>query len=372
MIDESLDKEQMTAEPQPWEFRSKSAWQRLIVMLGGIIVNVIAGVIAMVSLTYINGDQYYSSDLIKTNGLEVMKYGAEFGFKEGDIIVNINGEDYKRLEDLTSPDIFLNDGGFYTVLRDGKEIRVDIPEGVLNKMSEDKSFRANFLWPRAGFVVKFLNDPEYLENSNAKKAGIQENDKIISVDSTNVNYWNELVDVLANSAGQVVTLGIDRAGELLSYDVAVKPDSTIGIVRGSLLKTERKEYSFGQAARVGTTEAFNLVILNAKALGKMFTGGVSARNLMGPIGIVELYPKTWDWSQFLYTTAFISMILAFMNLLPIPALDGGHVMFLLFEMISGRAPSDKFLEGAQKVGMIILLGLMVFVFGNDVLKLFGI
>ena len=372
MIDESLDKEQMSQEPQPWEFRSKPAWQRLIVMLGGIIVNVIAGVIAMISLTYIDGDQFYSSDLIKENGLEVMQYGAEFGFEEGDIVLDINGEDYERLEDLSSPDLFLRDGGYYTVLRNGEQIRIDVPDGVLDQMSQDKAFRANFLWPRAGFVVRYLNDPEYIENSNAHRAGILENDKIVSVDSTDVEYWADLVSTLATKAGQVVTIGVERSGEYFNYDVAVKADSTIGVVRGSLLQTERKDYSFGEAASVGTAKAFNLVILNAKALGKMFTGGVSARSLMGPIGIVELYPKTWDWSQFLYTTAFISMILAFMNLLPIPALDGGHVMFLLFEMISGRAPSDKFLEGAQKVGMIILLGLMVFVFGNDILKLFGI
>lgn len=372
MIDESMDKEQMAQEPQPWEFRSKPAWQRLIVMLGGIIVNVIAGVIAMVSLTYINGDQYVPSDVIKTNGIEALAYGQEFGFQTGDIILDINGEDYQRYKDLTDPELFLQSGAFYTVLRDGQRIKIAVPEGVLDQMSQDKTFTVNFVRPRIPFQIKYPADPEYQANSNAKNAGIIEDDRILGVNDTDIVYWDQLVNVLAQNAGESVSLKVDRGGELLNVDVMVKPDSTIGIQMGSLIKSETREYTFGEAASKGTADAFNLVILNAKALGRMFTGGVSARSLMGPIGIVELYPKTWDWSQFLYTTAFISMILAFMNLLPIPALDGGHVVFLLFEMISGRAPSDKFLEGAQKVGMIILLGLMVFVFGNDILKLFGV
>ena len=138
------------------------------------------------------------------------------------------------------------------------------------------------------------------------------------------------------------------------------------------MESSRDEYTFSEAVVRGTSKAFGMVVLNAKALGKMFSGDVSARSISGPIGIVNMFPKTWDWNRFWYSTGFISMILAFMNLLPIPALDGGHVVFLLFEMISGKAPSDKFLENAQKVGMFILLGLMVFVFGNDILKLFGL
>lgn len=372
MIDESMDKEQMAQEPQPWEFRSKPAWQRLIVMLGGIIVNVIAGVIAMVSLTYINGDQYVASEVVKTNGIESLEYGQELGFQTGDRIININGEDFERVRDLTDPELFLNSGGYYTVLRDGSTLKIYVPEGMLDKMSKDKEFRNKFIIPRVPFEVKYPQDPAYLENSNAKKVGLFENDRIIQVNESEISYWDELVAVLAQNAGKNVALKVDRGGDILHFNVGVKSDSTIGFARGTLIQLETREYTFGEAASKGTADAFNLVILNAKALGRMFTGGVSARSLMGPIGIVELYPKTWDWSQFLSTTAFISMILAFMNLLPIPALDGGHVVFLLFEMISGRAPSDKFLEGAQKVGMIILLGLMVFVFGNDILKLFGV
>ncbi|MGK0488033.1 MAG: regulator of sigma E protease [Candidatus Endobugula sp.] len=165
---------------------------------------------------------------------------------------------------------------------------------------------------------------------------------------------------------------VERNGAEIDMEIYVNDSSQIGFVLGTTLELAKNEYTFAEAIPRGTSRAFGAVILNAKAMGKMFTGGVSPRNLSGPIGIVNMFPKTWDWNQFWFTTGFISMILAFMNLLPIPALDGGHVVFLLFEMVSGKAPSDQFLENAQKVGMIILLGLMVFVFSNDILKLFGI
>lgn len=372
MIDESMDTEAMKAPPQPWEFRSKPAWQRLIVMLGGIIVNVIAGVIAMIILTYNQGDEYFSSELVKNDGIQAFEYGQQFGFQTGDKILNISGEDFQRVEDLTSPDLFLDSDAYYTVLRDGQEVKIDLPDDALDILSKDKGFRLKFVYPRIPFALTYPDDPEYLEQSNAKKAGLLVGDRITKIGDIDIKYSDEVKMALAPFVGDVAHLTIDREGSLMEYDIPVNNDTTIGVLLGSLLETTVEEYTLGEAASIGTKEAFNLVIVNAKALGKMFGGGLSPRSLSGPIGIVELFPKAWDWNRFWYTTAFISMILAFMNLLPIPALDGGHVMFLLYEMISGSAPSDKFLEGAQKVGMVILLSLMVFVFGNDILKLFGI
>lgn len=372
MIDESMDTEAMKQPPQPWEFRSKPAWQRLIVMLGGIIVNVIAGVIAMIILTYNQGDEYFSSQLTKVDGIQSFEYGDQFGFKTGDKILNINGEDYNRVNDLTSPELFLESDAYYTVQRDGEELRIDLPNDALDILSKDKDFRMKFVYPRMRFAVAYPDDLEYQAQSNAKNAGILVGDKIVQIGESRIEFWDQMKPALEPYAGEVVDMKIDRNGSLLDFELAVNKDTTIGVMVGSLLETTREEYSFGEAASIGTKDAFNLVIVNAKALGKMFSGDLSARSLSGPIGIVELFPKAWDWNRFWYTTAFISMILAFMNLLPIPALDGGHVVFLLYEMISGSAPSDKFLEGAQKVGMVILLALMVFVFGNDILKLFGI
>lgn len=372
MIDESMDKEQMAKPPQPWEFRSKPAWQRLIVMLGGVFVNVVAGVIAMVILTYNTGDEYIPSEVVLKSGIQAFDYGEQFGFKTGDIILDVNGESYERFSEVTNPSVFLESDAYYTVLRDGEKLRIDVPSDALDIMSSDKGFRANYLNPRLPFLVAYPKDEEYQANSNAKNAGIQMGDKITYIESTKIDYWDQMRPTLSNYAGKSVTVKVDREGQSMEFNMAVNADTTIGIMVGSTLETAVKDYTFGEAVTKGTGDAFGMVILNARAMGKMFTGGLSARSLSGPIGIVEMFPKTWDWNAFWFTTGFISMILAFMNLLPIPALDGGHVMFLLYEMISGKAPSDKFLEGAQKVGMIILLGLMVFVFGNDILKLFGI
>lgn len=371
MIDESMDTEAMKAPPQPWEFRSKPAWQRLIVMLGGIIVNVVAGVLAMIILTYNQGDEYYSSELTK-DGIQALEYGEQFGFQTGDKVVSVNGEDYERLDDLTSPDLFLDSDAYYTVLRNGEELRIELPDDALDILSKDKAFRLKFIYPRMPFAVTYPEDPDFQAQSNAKNAGILVGDRIVQVGEQSIEYWDQMTPALVPFADSVVNVKVNREGAMLDFQLAVNKDTTIGIQVGALLESTREEYSLGQAASIGTKDAFNLVIVNARAMGKMFSGDLSARSLSGPIGIVELFPKAWDWNRFWYTTAFISMILAFMNLLPIPALDGGHVVFLLYEMISGSAPSDKFLEGAQKVGMVILLALMVFVFGNDILKLFGI
>ena len=372
MVDESMDKKQLAQPPQPWEFRSKPAWQRLIVMLGGITVNVIAGVVAMIILTYNIGDEYIPSETIKSDGIQVFKYGEQFGFKTRDRIININGEDYKRMSDLWNPSLCLEAGAYYTVIRDGREIRIDVPENALSTMSEDENFRNNFIWARLPFRVAYPEDAAYLANSNAKNAGMLTGDRITYVGDMQIRFGDQMKPALAQYAGDTANVSVIRDGQSIDFNIPVNPDTTIGIMLGSVLERARNDYSFEEAVIKGTTDAFALVIVNAKALGKMFSGGLSPRSLSGPIGIVKLFPKKWDWNKFWYSTAFISMILAFMNLLPIPALDGGHVTFLLFEMISGREPSVKFLERAQLVGMAILLGLMVFVFGNDILKLFGV
>jgi regulator of sigma E protease len=368
MIDESMDKDQMKQEPQPWEFRSKPAWQRLIVMLGGIFVNVVAGIIAMVILTYNLGDQYLPSSHPKTEGIVAYEYAEEMGFQTGDKILNINGEDYEAFRELRSPDLFLSSDAYYTVDRNGQQIRIDIPSGMLNKMSEDDDFVLKYLRPRLPFTVTF----EDVEVMNARDAGMLEGDRIVKVGDYDIEFYDQVRPAVSHYAGGNVDISVIRGGSSIVLSTKVRSDSTIGLYPESLLERAKNEYTFGEAITKGTGDAFGLVITNAKAMGKMFTGEVSPRSLSGPIGIYKIFPETWSWNSFWRTTAFISMILAFMNLLPIPALDGGHVVFLLFEMVSGKAPSDRFLENAQKVGMIMLLTLMVFVFGNDILKLFGL
>ena len=364
MVDESMDTEQLSSEPQPWEFRSKPAWQRLIVMLGGIIVNVITGVVIFVVLVYQKGETYYSRDQVIEHGIVAYDIGKMIGFQDGDKILDINGEPYRSINDLSSGEALLSSEGFYTVERDGELIRIDIPRGFINSFSNEESMM-KFINIRAPFEVG-----EVMSGSPASSIGLQPKDKIVGINDKPIVYFNELQSALAEVKGQEATLVIEREGKQLEKSAAVSPEGTIGIVINPLLEPVVQKYGISESISKGTERAFGVVIVNARALGKMFTGEVSAKNVSGPIGMAKIYGSRWDWVKFWSITGLISMILAFMNLLPIPALDGGHVMFLLYEMVSGQAPSDKFLENAQKVGMVLLLALMVFAIGNDILKIF--
>jgi regulator of sigma E protease len=364
MVDESMDTEQLSSEPQPWEFRSKPAWQRLIVMLGGIIVNVITGVVIFVVLVYQKGETYYSRDQVIEHGIVAYDIGKMIGFQDGDKILDINGEPYRSINDLSSGEALLSSEGFYTVERDGELIRIDIPRGFINSFSNEESMM-KFINIRAPFEVG-----EVMSGSPASSIGLQPKDRIVGINDKPISYFNELQSALAEVKGKEATLVIEREGQQLNKSTAVSPEGTIGIVINPLLEPVVQKYGIAESIVKGTERAFGVVIVNARALGKMFTGEVSAKNVSGPIGMAKIYGKRWDWVKFWSITGLISMILAFMNLLPIPALDGGHVMFLLYEMVSGQAPSDKFLENAQKVGMVLLLALMVFAIGNDILKIF--
>ncbi len=364
MIDESMDKEQMASEPQPYEFRSKPAWQRLIVMLGGIIVNVITGIIIFVYLVYQNGETYYSRDQVMEHGIVAYDIGQSIGFKDGDRIMDINGEPYEKLSELSSGSALLTENGYYTVERDGEVIQIDIPRGFINSFSEKEDLD-NFVDIRYPFELRSIDQGGF-----AEKAGLTADDEILTINGEEINYFNDLQRTLADAAGEQANLVFLSGSDTVSTMVDVTERGTIDLVVTPLIEPVVRKFGFGEAVANGTERAFKVVAVNAKALGKMFTGEVSARNVSGPIGMASIYGETWNWAKFWSITGLISMILAFMNLLPIPALDGGHVMFLLYEMVSGRAPSDKFLENAQKVGMVLLLAIMVFAIGNDILKLF--
>jgi regulator of sigma E protease len=364
MVDESMDAAQMASEPQPWEFRSKPAWQRLIVMLGGIIVNVITGIIIFVVLVYNNGETFFSRDQVLENGIVAYEIGESIGFKTGDKILDINGQTYQGLNDLSSGAALLSENGYYTVDRNGETIKIEIPRGFINSFNNEEAL-SKFVSIRFPFDILDVS-----ADGAAKAAGIKAGDKIVSVNGEEITFFDEMQAALANAKNKEAEIIVLSEGQPKTVTVPVSEEGTIGIAANPLIEPVKREYAFGEAVSKGTTRAFSVVIVNAKALGKMFTGEVSAKNVSGPIGMAKIYGDTWDWVKFWSITGLISMILAFMNLLPIPALDGGHVMFLLYEMISGRTPSDRFLENAQKVGMVILLALMVFAIGNDILKLF--
>ncbi len=366
MVDESMDTEQMSSEPQPWEFRSKPAWQRLIVMLGGIIVNVVTGIIIFVALVYQNGETFYSRDQVIQNGIVAYEYGEAIGFKTGDKVLDINGEPYQGINDLTSGSALLSENGYYTVDRNGEQFKIEIPRGFINTFSSEESF-SKFVQIRFPFEVGAVEP-----GTGAEAAGIEPGDKILAVNNQPIEYFDEMQVALEPLIGKTATIVRQGKAGIDTLSIPVMTDEArIGIGVSSLIEPTRRQYGFGEAISKGTSRAFGVVIINAKALGKMFTGEVSAKNVSGPVGMAKIYGSTWDWVKFWSITGLISMILAFMNLLPIPALDGGHVVFLLYEMVSGRTPSDKFLENAQKVGMVILLALMVFAIGNDILKLFS-
>ena len=363
MVDESLDTSNLSSEPQPWEFRSKPAWQRLIVMLGGIIVNVITGVIIFVALVYSNGETYFSRDQVLQHGIVAYEYGEAIGLKTGDKIIDINGQDYQSIAELSSGSALLSENGYYTVDRKGEIIKISIPRGFINSFNSEEAF-SKFIAIRIPFKVVAV-DP----GSGAESMGIAAGDKIVAINGQSINYFDEMQAALKEVPNQTVQLVRQKGTVVDTLAVPVTAEARIGITIEPLIQPVKKEYGLMESMVKGTSRAFGAVIVNAKALGKMFTGEVSAKNVSGPIGMAKIYGDQWDWVKFWSITGLISMILAFMNLLPIPALDGGHVVFLLYEMVSGRAPSDKFLEYAQKVGMVILLALMVFALGNDILKL---
>lgn len=362
MVDESLDTKNLSAEPEPWEFRAKPAWQRLIVMLGGIIVNVITGVIIFITLTYYEGHDYIAAKDVKY-GIVAHKLGQEIGLRTGDKIVAINGKSFEDFAEVRK--VFLESNSYYTVERGGERVDVYVPNDFIEKVSDKKNAR-EFIDPIFPFKVG-----ELVPAMPADKAGLKTGDKIVKLNETPINFYHEIQDALDKAKNQTVTLTVERTGQTIPLPIKVSPEGTIGFYPEKDLKITHIDYSFGESIAVGSGKAFSVVTDNIRGFGKIFRGEVSAsKALSGPIGIAQMFGGIWDWGRFWFLTGLLSMVLAFMNILPIPALDGGHSVLLIYEMVTGHKPSDKFLEGAQKVGMVILLGLMVFAFGNDIFKLF--
>jgi regulator of sigma E protease len=369
MIDESLDTEAMKQEPQPWEFRAKPAWQRLIVMLGGIIVNVVVGILIFIGVTFTFGDTYFLKDVINSNGgFLVGPVGESIGLQTGDKIVKINGRDFDYLQDILKPETLLSDNAYYTVERNGELIDIQVPADFIQKFNR-KEGPGNFISFRVPAVVA-----EVAKGTVAEQIGLQAGDRVVSIDGKPVIYVDE-VNAAVRSAGDSIHISVQRGAELLTFSEYFSGQTAIGFradtrpMADAMSKT--MSYGFFQSIPLGTKRAFTTLVVQVTAFGKVISGVLSPReSLSGPIGIMQAYGPTWDWERFWSLTGVLSLVLAFMNLLPIPALDGGHVMFLSYEIISRRKPSDKFLETAQKIGMVFLLTLMVLIFANDIIKLF--
>ena len=363
MVDESMDKEQMKLPPQPWEFRSKPAWQRLVVMMGGIVVNVITGIVIYSMMAYHYGESYLPAREARY-GIVAHELAQELGLQTGDKILNINGKGYDRFSDVASPDLLLGNNGFYTIERNGQVITVKIPNNFIETLGNMREKR-QFIDEITPFSVGDVS-PGY----PAAKAGLKKGDKILNVNNQPIQFFHELQAVLAANKNKAVPIKLERGGQQIETRATITPEGLLGFKPVSELKYEQLRYGLGESFARGSVMAFDVVWLNIKGFGKIFRGEVSAKNAVsGPIAMAQdLYGGIWDWQNFWRITGLLSMILAFMNFLPIPALDGGHVMFLTYEIVARRKLSDKFLENAQKVGMVLLLSLMAFAVFNDVFK----
>mgnify|MGYP002467907084 FL=1 len=364
IIDESMDTEHLNKEPEPWEYRAKPAWQRLIVMMGGIIVNVVTGIIVFICITYFYGEKYIPAQDLK-DGIVVGSIGKEIGLKTGDKLIKVNGEKVQKFGEFRSK-IITQRNSTYTIERDGKEMTLKIPNNFLDKLVSMKDGNQLFL-PRARYDIAKVT-----EGKGAAKAGLKKGDKIVSVNGQPTLLFDQLTDVLQKNQGKKVDVTIERNGKTQEYkQVAVDTSGYLGFKVNSLLPKERQTFSFGASIGIGTFKAFNVVVQQVQVFGRIFKSDASAsKSLSGPIGIAKFFGDTWIPERFWRLVGLLSMVLAFMNFLPIPALDGGHVMFLTYEIVSGRPPAERFLIISQNIGMILLIGLMAFAIINDILKQF--
>lgn len=391
MIDESMDTEQMAAPAQPWEFRSKPAWQRLIVMLGGIIVNVIVGIFIFWMVAFKYGDTFIPNDKL-SYGISPGIVGKQMGLQPGDKILAVNGQKLIYLDEILSSKVLLNNTKL-TISREGKAIDLRVPESVLDSISKYKI--REFVGPRmVAMKVSGVATPEELQpklglfdkikaifvkpepvsvEAPAHAAGMKAGDSILAINGKPVKFHDEITSEISRNKSKKISVDVLRGADKLTLTPTVSTQGTLAIV----IPPVRPEmvtihYGFFESSSIGVDKGWTSFTDNAKGIWKMITGKLSFRNISSPIGIAQVYGSEFDWEKFWSLTGLISMALAFMNLLPIPALDGGHVVFLIIEMIKGKPLSDKFMERAQVAGFVILLCLMVFAFGNDILKKFGI
>ena len=366
MIDESMDKEAMKLPPQPYEFRSKPAWQRLIIMLGGIIVNVILAILIFIFILWVWGKEHMPPSSAKY-GLAVDSLAQTVGLKDGDHILKIDTFTVKDYNNIKAQ-IILKEAKTLTVKRNDSTLTLNIYDGLIRKLNTRSS--GYFATIRFPFVVK-----EFSENSSGQKAGIILNDTIIGVNNTETFFYYDVMKALKNKKNETVQVKFLRNNDTLTKSIQLDKDSKLGIRAKdptSLgFKSEIEEFNFIEAIPAGFNACWETLGRYMTGLRQLFTGKANPNESVGSVfSIGSIYAPYWDWQSFWTLTAVFSIILAFMNILPIPGLDGGHALFTLVEMVSGRKPSDKFLEYAQMVGMVLLMALMAYALGLDVLRWF--
>ncbi|SFU68595.1 regulator of sigma E protease [Pustulibacterium marinum] len=363
MIDESMDKEQMALPPQPWEFRSKPAWQRLIIMIGGVTVNVLLGFFIYAMLLFFYGKEELKPSQMP-DGFEVAEIMEPYGFKDGDQILSINGEELDNSMDINR----------YLMVRDVSNIEVEHANGNVETLHLPDTIGIHLF--KEGVMIPFIPFRDntidtVLAEMPAAISGIEKGDKVIDVDGKKISFFHEISDQL--KAGVKSTITVERDGTEKTFTVVPDKDDKLGINSSSYFDVNpaTKKYSFGDAIASGVSYGYWTIHDYAVQFKYVFTKK-GASQVGGFGAIAKMFPSAWDWQAFWETTALISLILAFMNILPIPALDGGHVVFLLYEMITGRKPSDKFMEYAQMAGFFIVIALVLYANGNDLYRaIFG-
>ncbi|MCP4521210.1 MAG: RIP metalloprotease RseP [Cytophagales bacterium] len=361
MIDESMDTEYQKQEPQEWELRSKPAWQRLIIMMGGIIVNIIVAVILYGAILFTWGEKSLPIENIKY-GIASDSVNAKLGLQDGDKIIGYDDKDFHDFFNVPIV-LLMEQPNELRIDRNGKEVRVPVTKTFLKTMVQNGG--KNYFRLRMPFVVDSL-----VEGSGAKKANLQKGDKIVGVNGDSLFFYHEIVKVIKANKGKTLPFSILRNGEVLKQPVAISPEGRIGVYAGMDVKFATTTYGFFESFPAGIAKAFQSLVYNVKQFKLIFDPEIEGyKQVQSVVGMAKAFPTFWNWQAFWSITAFISIALAFMNFLPIPGLDGGHVMFIMYEMIAGRKPSEKFMETAMKVGMLILMTLMIFLMGRDTLAL---
>lgn len=366
MIDESMDKEQLKQPPKPWEFRSKPAWQRLIIMVAGVVVNLIMGFLIYSLMLWYWGDTYVPVNSLKY-GIATDSLAQSIGLRDGDKILGIDGRYVERFNRIPI-EVILKDARTFQVERNGQKLDIPIPEDFAGKVIRNKAIRfVDVRFPFEGIdsVVK---------GSPADRAGLQKYDKIIAVNGVNTAFYSDFQKQVPKNRNKEVALTVMRGNDSVMKKATISPEGTLGIYPMSpkeTVETKTIRYSLAEAIPAGFTKSIVTLQEYWLQLKLLFSKKVkTSESLGGVISMGNMFSAQWDWQSFWAITAFLSLVLALMNILPIPALDGGHALFTLYEMVTGRKPADKFIEYAQMVGMIFLLGLMAYALGLDIFRLF--
>ncbi|MAD11689.1 MAG: RIP metalloprotease RseP [Flavobacteriaceae bacterium] len=364
MIDESMDTEHLAKEPEPWEFRSKPAWQRLIIMLGGVTVNLLLGFLIYMMIAFIWGKTIITNDSL-SGGYEVAEMMKPYGFKDGDKILEVDGKPLENILDISKFLFLRNVSNVKVEHYDGRKEILNIPESIGVQM-----FETGNLIPFTALVQPIIDSIE--PNSPAERAGLISNDLILSVNGKSILKWQEFSKLVKESPKKIININIKRNNSILSKEISLRDNNTIGVsLKVPVITPTKLNFTILESITRGYNKAYWTLLDYISQFKYVFSKkGASQLGGFGAIG--GLFPPTWDWEGFWESTALISIILAFMNLLPIPALDGGHVMFLLYEIASGRKPNDKFMEYAQIFGFFLLMSLVLFANGNDIYRaIFG-